>query len=145
MNADAFLQRFEDVRGTGPGRWIAKCPAHEDRSPSVSLRLLEDGRWLIHDFAGCDTGAILSAVDLHFSDLYPEKLLSPHESGSFKRERQPFNPADVLRLVTREALVVSITASDIAKGATLTSAEVNRVVLAAERINDAVCVAGGVP
>jgi len=41
-------------RGAGPGRWVASCPAHEELSPSLSIRELEDGRVLLHDFAGCD-------------------------------------------------------------------------------------------
>ena len=67
------------------------------------------------------------------------------EPGVYRRSLPPDGTAGASFSDAREALVVSITASDIAKGATLTSAEVDRVVLAAERINDAVCAAGCVP
>ena len=36
--------------------WIAKCPAHKDSSPSLSIGVGRDGRVLVHCFAGC-TGA----------------------------------------------------------------------------------------
>ena len=43
MIAAKLLDRLPGVRKTGPGRWIAPCPAHEDRRPSLSIRELEDG------------------------------------------------------------------------------------------------------
>ena len=42
-------------------RATARCPAHEDGSPSLSLRLTDD-RILIHCFGGCETGAVLKAL-----------------------------------------------------------------------------------
>ena len=45
MSAAArLLDRLTGVKQTAPGRWIAKCPAHEDRSPSLSIRVKQ--RWL---------------------------------------------------------------------------------------------------
>ena len=58
------LQRFEKVRSTGPGRWSARCPAHEDRAPSLSVRFTGN-RWLLHCHAqGCDFRDILRAIGL---------------------------------------------------------------------------------
>jgi hypothetical protein len=63
------LQRFEKLRSTGPGRWTACCPAHEDRTPSLSIRLTRD-RWLFHCHAqGCDFRDIMRAVGLTDVDL----------------------------------------------------------------------------
>jgi hypothetical protein len=53
MTADALLHKLDGVRRTGTDRWIAKCPAHDDRRASLSIRELNDGRALLHDFAGC--------------------------------------------------------------------------------------------
>ncbi len=60
MNAD------EVTRALG-GRWhgsygTARCPAHEDRSPSLSLRDGDDGRLLVHCFAGCAGREVLTAL-----------------------------------------------------------------------------------
>ncbi|MDE2264100.1 MAG: hypothetical protein KGL45_16380 [Gammaproteobacteria bacterium] len=60
--AATVLDRLDGVRQSGPGRWLARCPAHEDRSPSLSIRELDDGRVLLHDFGGCDTQAVLDAL-----------------------------------------------------------------------------------
>lgn len=64
MNAAArVLDRLDGVRPTGTGRWIAKCPAHPDRSPSLSIRETDDGRVLLHDHGGCDTENVLAGSD----------------------------------------------------------------------------------
>jgi hypothetical protein len=39
-----LLDRLQGVKRTGPSRWIARCPAHEDRRPSLAVRELDDGR-----------------------------------------------------------------------------------------------------
>lgn len=68
-NVEALLGRLAGVRRAGPGRWMALCPAHPDRTPSLSIAV-KDGRVLVHCFAGCPAEAVLSAVGLQWRDLY---------------------------------------------------------------------------
>lgn len=79
--AEKLVARLDGVRETGTGRWIARCPAHEDKRPSLSIRELDDGRVLVHDFGGCEVGDVLAAVGLEFSDLYPERPQEHHAAG----------------------------------------------------------------
>jgi hypothetical protein len=132
MTAEAMLSRLDRVKRTGQGRWIARCPAHEDRGPSLSVRELDDGRVLIHCFAGCDPEAVLGACGLTFSDLFHEKLVD-----HAPRERRPFSPNDVLEAVSFEALVVSVAASSLSRGDPLSESDVNPLRLAAERLEQA--------
>jgi len=67
-NVDVLLDRLEGVRPAGPNSWMARCPAHEDRDPSLSVSVKE-GRILIHCFAGCSADAVLEAVGLTWKDL----------------------------------------------------------------------------
>ena len=46
------LDLLEDVRQTGLDQWMARCPSHEDKTPSLSIREGDDGRVLLHCFAG---------------------------------------------------------------------------------------------
>src|SRR2546425_974634 len=65
--AAKLLDRLERVKQAAPGRWLARCPAHEDRAPSLSIRELDDGRIRLNDFGGCGTDAVLAALWLTMS------------------------------------------------------------------------------
>jgi putative DNA primase/helicase len=67
-DVDILLGRLEGVRPLGPHSWMARCPAHEDRDPSLSVSVKE-GRVLLHCFAGCAPEAVLEAVGLTWKDL----------------------------------------------------------------------------
>jgi hypothetical protein len=55
-------------------RWkgVAQCPAHEDRSPSMTFAEGVDGRVVLHCFAGCDSEDVVRALGLSWSDLFPD-------------------------------------------------------------------------
>jgi len=65
---EVLLGRLEGVRPQGPHSWMARCPAHEDRDPSLSVSVKE-GKLLLHCFAGCAPEAVLQAVGLTWRDL----------------------------------------------------------------------------
>jgi len=69
----SILDRLE-ARGCSPrrsgSRWMACCPAHEDRQPSLSVTEGRDGRVLLRCWGGCATEAVLIALDLRWSDLF---------------------------------------------------------------------------
>ena len=138
MSLDILLSRLERVRKTGPGRWIASCPCREDKRPSMTIRELDDGRVLIHDFGGSSPEEILGAIGLTFSDLFPDRL-----STHGKPERRPFPAADLLRVIGFEALLVALAAANLAGGALLDGADRARLMLAASRIREALN-AGGI-
>jgi hypothetical protein len=101
---DNILPRLDKVRRTQPGRWSACCPAHDDKSPSLSVRETPSGSVLLYCFAGCSIDAITNALGIFLEDLFPPR---PDKPGSgTPRERQPFNAVDVLRLCAHEAMVV---------------------------------------
>jgi hypothetical protein len=137
MSVDKLLSRLELVRKTGKNCWIARCPAHADKAPSLSIRELDDGRVLLHCFAGCEVQSVLDATALTFTDLFPERL----GSVVAKRERRPFNAADVLRCLSFEATVLCQYATLLAKGEPLTSEARNRLLIAAARFQHGVAVA----
>jgi hypothetical protein len=133
VTAEILLNRLDSAKRTGTGRWIARCPAHDDRKPSLAVRELGDGRMLVHCFGGCDIQAVLGAVGLDFSSLYPEK---PNADFA-KRESRPFPAGDVLRAVQFEALVAAVGACNLAKGIVLSDVDRERVMVAAERLQAA--------
>lgn len=62
------LAELERATGYRPRRsgsgYLARCPAHDDRRPSLSVAEGRDGRVLINCFANCDWPAIVSALGL---------------------------------------------------------------------------------
>lgn len=69
-----FITHFEGVKKTGPNQYIAKCPAHGDEHPSLSIGLSRDqSHIVINCFVGCSTQDILESAGLQMRDLYPEE------------------------------------------------------------------------
>ncbi|MBK8993027.1 MAG: DNA primase [Gammaproteobacteria bacterium] len=138
MAADALLAQLDQVKQTGAGRWVARCPAHDDRSPTLSIRETEDGRTLVHCFAGCQTGEVLAAAGLTWSALYPPR--NPHDHHTRKVPPVPY--ADALRCIAHEAWVVLVCAAQIERGGRPSAAEVSRLSTAVERITTACQITG---
>ena len=131
--ADLFLSRLDRVTSQGDGRWKACCPAHNDHSPSMSIRENPDGSVLVHCFCGCGFQEIVDAVGLQASDLFPPR---PESRGSI-RASQRWVPRDVLETVANEALVAMIAANTVARGESLGEKDVERTALAASRLRAA--------
>lgn len=104
----------------------------------MTIRELDDGRILIHDFGGSSPAEILDAVGLTFPDLFPERM-----STHVKPERRPFPAADLLRVIGFEVLLVALAAVRLAGGELLDGADRERLMLAASRIREALN-AGGI-
>lgn len=138
MTADTLLGKLDRVKKTGTGRWIARCPAHDDGRPSLSIRELEDGRVLLHCFAQCCVADVLAAVGLDLGDLFPEPV------GGYRgrRERYPFHAADVLRATAEEAQIAAIVAARLAYGYDVGWEEIDRLMVAAQRLARAATTAG---
>lgn len=131
MSAEILLAKLERVRSMGSGRWLASCPAHEDRSPSLSIREAEDGKVLLHCFGGCDTGAVLGALGLTLGDLF-------HARGPDAPPRRSGIPAsDLLRVVSADVTLVSILASDLLSVGRLSVGDWRTLARAAARIGRA--------
>jgi len=62
MTEHEILSHFQKVKKNGKG-WVALCPAHEDRNPSLSITET-DGKWLLHCHAGCEYAAVVDAAGL---------------------------------------------------------------------------------
>jgi hypothetical protein len=66
------LSRVQGAKPNGRG-WLARCPAHDDRTPSLSIGQGDDGRALLKCHAGCELRAITAALNLEERELFPPK------------------------------------------------------------------------
>lgn len=135
---DRLLSSLDRVKRTGPNTWLASRPTREDKRPSLTIRELDDGRILLHDFGGDSTGEILAAIGLTFSDLYPPRAVDHHR----KPERRPFPAADTLRAVAFESTIVALAGAAIVAGEPINQFDKDRLLVAVGRINDALTAAG---
>src|SRR5262249_13623051 len=69
--------RLDSVRARGTGGWVARCPVHQDASPSLSIAG-GAGRILIHCFASCESTDIVAALSLTMAGLFSD---SPNPHG----------------------------------------------------------------
>jgi hypothetical protein len=134
MDVNDLLARLEKVRASGPMKWSACCPAHGDKTPSLAIREMADGRILLHCFSGCSASDIVSSLGFELKDLMPP----PDNQTFFKPVRRPWSDGDALKLLARESAIVALATSALAEGKTLAPSTVDRVALAAGNIADAV-------
>ncbi|WP_084600433.1 hypothetical protein [Aromatoleum toluclasticum] len=139
MSVDLLLSRLDKVRRLGQRRWQACCPAHDDRGPSLAIRLGDDERVLVHCFAGCGVNEVMGAVGLNVSDLFLERLGG---NEPLRAHRRPFPAADVLRCIAFEALVVMLAGAALLEGRPFAPADRDRLSLAVGRIQVALDVGG---
>lgn len=131
MTVDALIARLRGVQGHGP-RWRAICPAHESKHETRSLAIFEtdDGRVLLHCFAGCDVESIVSAVGLDLADLYPPRT----DEHRAPRIRKPWATRDLIAALKAELLIAWIVLADVSAGREITDTDRKRAGVARTRI-----------
>ncbi len=88
MHIEYVLNHLTGVRPSVNG-WVACCPAHADREPSLSIGIGEQGQVLLKCFAGCPLNAIVQAIGMTVADLFPgspanlalDRQVSPSGTG----------------------------------------------------------------
>lgn len=136
---DMLLSCLSKVKQTGAGKWLALCPGHDDRSPSLSIKITED-RILIHDFAGCSLESILYAIGLTINDLFPDSIpkkyhgIKGHDRYKARCEIPRLSRYELFEKLVFEASVLSVAVGDLLDGHTLSDADLVRVQLAQDTI-----------
>ena len=120
MSVEKILSCLDKVRRTGSGNWIACCPAHDDRSPSLSICETEIGSVLLHCFAGCPTADVVAAVGLEMSDLFPPREPGIHRS---RPKVPPIHWSEVFDAIETALLSISMAWTDFANGKPVSQAD----------------------
>ncbi len=128
--AEQLLLHLSGIKKTGRDRWMAHCPAHDDSSPSLSIRELDDGRVLLKCFAGCEAKEVAAAIGLGMSDLYPKRDRAP--GGGTPAVRRPFAAGQLIELAAHEAGIAAIVVCDLLAGKP--EPDVDRLLMAAHRL-----------
>ena len=139
MFADRILEKLEGVRRRGPDSWIARCPAHDDRTPSLVI----DDRGssvLLHCHAACPTEEVVAAIGLKMCDLF-ERTADSYEG----RQRRPsFNARSVLAVLSQDAIHIYVAGAHIASGRALSNHDTSALRAAVQRVRRAATLAGAI-
>lgn len=125
---DNILPLLDKVKKAGKG-YQARCPAHDDNGPSLSLREGDDGRVLVHCHAGCTPAAVVAAIGLTMADLFPPSNTPrrpPPAPGVSRRELQA--------AAQFERTILFILKSDAARGKPISQHDMLRGQIARKRL-----------
>lgn len=92
---ERLLNALSNYRKRGNNKYQAVCPAHTDKSPSLSIANTPDGRVLLHCHGGCSVHDVLSACGLSLSDLYPDTATNYKSLMSFVHKTDDYSDAVV--------------------------------------------------
>lgn len=142
---ELILPRLDRVRKAGSG-FIARCPAHSDKTASLSLAEGSDGRTLLNCFAGCSPGDVLAAIGLSLRDLFPQRPrdLSPLQRAERRQAWQHACTLAAARTLAGEGLVIELAALQIEAGEPLQHHDRTRLSEARQRCEAAVVALEGV-
>ena len=138
MTVETILSKLEKVKKTGFNRWIARCPCHTDKTPSLAVRD-DNGTVLIHCF-GCGAAGpgVCEAIGEDVSELFPPSDYSGFNSKDYEHaaKKRSIFPADqVLEALQTETIVLLMITKDITETGTLTEEVRDRLLQSIYRIN----------
>lgn len=82
MTLHDFLSLLEGVKDVGGGQYMARCPCHDDRKASLSVRM-GDNRIVLQCLAGCAYEDILRKLGVDWREL-----LTPEAAAALNAERK---------------------------------------------------------
>ena len=111
-NLNAIISRLPKAKRIAPGKYIACCVVHEDRSPSLAVTQKPDGVILLHCH-GCGAGGvdICNALGIDPSTLFPPTDNPRYE----KRNRSGFSAWQMLNVLRTDLIRLLIIANDLKK------------------------------
>lgn len=116
MQIEKILSRLDGVIKTN-GQYMANCPAHSDKDPSLAIKESEN-KILIHCFAGCSALEVLEAIGLSVTDLYTDTP-THHKKRPIKSSYRIRPPVEKITPDSYYNTVIAIAKSDVYRGTQL--------------------------
>lgn len=126
-----LLDKLEGLKQTGPDRWLARCPAHDDNNPSLRLKDTGD-RLLVYCFAGCTFRDIADALGVLPSAFFEGGIYDRREFD----KKFPVPWKDAVIVLRHEFWVLLTIANALQKGP-LSDTDDKRLIEAGRRIEQA--------
>ena len=119
------LDKFKSIPATRGRRqsFMACCPAHDDKSPSLRIDVTDEGNILLHCFAGCDVDSICASCNINVRDLFPDKN---YQGNRYTRLRPVNEP-------TLDHHYLAVIKAQIRRGEAVSNEDKQRYIQAAKR------------
>ena len=104
---DKILLKLSKVQRSHTGGFVACCPAHDDHSPSFSIKEEANGKILFYCYAGCSFEAICHALDLTPQDINPASANQPQRTRYEIRDLEGNLVSSHVRRDTPEGKLIS--------------------------------------
>ena len=62
LDAGTIASGLQKPKRAGPGKYVACCPAHDDKTPSLSIKDAPNGKVLVHCHAGCSQDEVIGGL-----------------------------------------------------------------------------------
>jgi len=136
MSIENLLSRLQNVRRRGKqNQWMASCPCHVDKTPSLSIAD-NAGKILLHCFSQqCTPSEICDTIGMDIADLFPPS--DDYGASKPHQRRGHYDSPQVLEALAFEVLVASVILNDLMKNGSLLQVNLDRLFVANERINAA--------
>ena len=85
--------------------YIACCPAHDDKNPSLSINE-DNGKILLKCWAGCSSESIVNAIGIEMKDLFPESYLTCVQRREYKKTKNISDLWDALNHELRVLIII---------------------------------------
>jgi len=132
MGIEKVLTALGDsVRARGNGKWTAKCPAHDDRTPSLSISVDPNGTVGVKCWVGCTFEAIADSLSLKASDFFADKIKAPFTFGA----KMDYFTGEAIKALYDEILFIHIACNDIVSGRGIKKSDLARTEKAMGRLN----------
>ena len=123
-----ILSKLNKVTTKPNDKWLACCPAHNDKSPSLSISLANDGKILLYCFAGCSIEEVTEALGVDLSELFPNNHFNRSEYYHQLKQSQ------YKEILANEKIVVAMAEVEIKRNHQLNQKDTSRHLLALSRI-----------
>ena len=128
MSINTLLAHVKKVQKSGSGAWMCLCPSHDDTSRSLKITQAEEGKVLIHCFAGCSPAEILGAVGLRMEDLFDDPNFHHKES------KPRIYPREVMKAMIPELMLFLLASMTLKKGKALEPVDQERLQVSYDRL-----------
>jgi|5B_taG_2_1085324.scaffolds.fasta_scaffold27643_2 hypothetical protein len=129
-----FLSMLENVKKSGNNhQYMCRCPAHNDKDNSLAVKFTDDGRILLHCFAGtCGVDDICNSLGISIDYLLPNEKID-----ILKPTGKIYNPYAILKSLKNEVLLVAIAGAEISKNKEINKGDMERLWVAVNKIRSA--------